>query len=486
MRFLVVDSDQRYRNLIQDVLQAGGHRTTSIGTVDGALAQLEREHFDAVVTEWSVDNHEGIRLLDEYQQHALGSSLGLVVITEPLGLATLSEAFDAGLDGYISKPIDVVTLLDEIEDLLSYREPESLMEEMSGLEEFTLDDPLRASQMEGEADRIGTVLEKKYQVEAYLGSGAMGDVYRARHLFLDRAVAIKILPAGRFADREAFSALVREARIVSQLRHDNIVTLHDFGFTDEEIPYLVMEYMEGPTLREVLQRHPRLSARLARSVTRQVLEGLAAVHESGVLHLDLKPSNLMFATAFDVNTRDASRLKILDFGVARLHDRSTIRVHGPNQSIAGSAAYMSPEQCSGESLGPASDLYSLGALLYQMLVGAPPFSGPDRAAVLHHHQHSEPTPPQKIRPGIPDTLAELISDLLCKDPEERLSSAVIALKRLSEAPVALEVTMPPRAEDTFLEEESATILHLAESPPSDGEPDELDSECDDSLDGGMD
>ncbi|MCD0451636.1 serine/threonine protein kinase [Actinocorallia sp. API 0066] len=257
----------------------------------------------------------------------------------------------------------------------------------------------------------------------------MGVVHLAWDLELERAVAVKVLPSGLVggdAHREA--RFRREARAAAGLSHPNIVTVHDAGVDmggAEAVPYLVMELVEGDTLAELLVTAPPDPGEAARIVL-AVLDALAHSHARGVVHRDVKPGNVMVR-------RDGGRLhvKVMDFGVARLLSEAATALTADGTRI-GTPVYMSPEQVTGEPVGPASDLYSTGCVLYQLLTGRPPFVADTTAALLYHHLHSAPAAPTERNPALPSAWDAVLATALAKDPAQRYPDAA-AMRRAVEA-----------------------------------------------------
>jgi eukaryotic-like serine/threonine-protein kinase len=270
---------------------------------------------------------------------------------------------------------------------------------------------------------VGQVLDDKYRLDERLGEGGMGTVYRAAHLLIDRPVAVKVLHQRFVEDEAAQQRFRREARAAGRLRHPNAVAVTDFGQTADGRAYIVMELLEGRTLREVLTADAPLPFARAVALACQAAAAVEAAHESGVIHRDLKPGNIFVA-----ERRDSPPLvKVLDFGIAKLaadsSDDSDSRNLTQTGVMIGTPRYMSPEQCDGEGLTPASDVYSLGILLYEMLTGVAPFNGPTPLAVALQHSAKPPRPPRELVPAIPAELERVVLHALAKRPGERPADA---------------------------------------------------------------
>ncbi len=268
---------------------------------------------------------------------------------------------------------------------------------------------------------VGLTLDDKYRLDARLGEGGMGTVYRATHLLIDRSVAIKVLNQRFVEDEAAQERFRREARAAGRLQHSNAVSVTDFGRTADGLVYIVMELLEGKSLRDVLAREAPLDTARAVSLMLQISAAVSAAHEAGIIHRDLKPGNI-----FVVQRKHAPPIvKVLDFGIAKLATEAGEVVKNLTQTgvMIGTPRYMSPEQCDGAELMPSSDVYSLGVILYEMLTGTTPFSGPTPLAVALKHSSEQPRPPREFIAAIPPALEEIVLHALAKKPNERPKDA---------------------------------------------------------------
>lgn len=262
----------------------------------------------------------------------------------------------------------------------------------------------------------------RYRLERPLGRGGMGEVWEARDEHLDRAVAVKVLPATLLSDHDARRRFRREALALARLLHPNIVTIFDVGAErdsgGEEAPFLVMELIRGRSLAAESVRYPLETAE-AVAILSQVVKALIAAHAAGIIHRDLKPSNVMIT--------DDGRVKVLDFGLARITQGRGGRVDESittSGTVMGSYPYMSPEQASGGAIGPASDIFTCGVLLYELLSGRRPFDGPDPVAVLRAVADGAHTPLEELRPDTPQAVAAVVERCLERDPARRYPDAV--------------------------------------------------------------
>ena len=279
---------------------------------------------------------------------------------------------------------------------------------------------------------IGRTLDDKYRLESRLGVGGMGTVYRAKHLLIDRAVAVKVLNQRFVEDEAAKTRFRREAKASGRLQHANAVGVTDFGETADGRVYIVMELLEGQTLRDVLAKEAPLEVARTVSMMLQVASAVAAAHEAGIIHRDLKPANIFIVQRPDV----PAVLKVLDFGIAKLatdtldeDDRQTLTQVG---AIIGTPRYMSPEQCSGQPLTPAADVYSLGVILFEMLTGTVPFNGPSPVAIAVKHTTEQPRKPSEFVSSIPAALEKVVLHALEKKPVDRPADAAAFRRELYE------------------------------------------------------
>jgi serine/threonine-protein kinase len=246
----------------------------------------------------------------------------------------------------------------------------------------------------------------RYRRDAELGRGAMGIVYRARDLVLDRDVALKIMTDEMRSYPQALSLFVQEAKALAKLNHRNVVAVYDQG-RDGETLYMVMEFVEGTSL-EALIADQRLPLAQLLDITQQLCSGLAYAHERKVLHRDIKPANVLVS--------ESGQVKLGDFGLARVVQELQIR----KTEIRGTPLYMAPEQIIGQDIDARTDLYAVGCTLFELLTGRPPFIDGD---VLYHHMHTEPPRPSDLWREIPPDLDGLVVRCIQKEKEKRFASA---------------------------------------------------------------
>jgi eukaryotic-like serine/threonine-protein kinase len=258
----------------------------------------------------------------------------------------------------------------------------------------------------------GILLNDRYQLLEKLGSGGMADVFRARDLMLDRNVAVKVLRKDYSINPEFQNHFKMEARSAANLSHPNIVTVHDFGFADNLL-YIVMEYIPGKDLKQLIRERGRISVEAGIPLIAQACAGLGYAHRAGLVHCDVKPHNMLVSPD--------GRLKVTDFGIARA--LATMTPGERTDVVWGSPLYFSPEQAQGEPPSPASDVYSLGVVIYELLSGTPPFTASTSDELARLHISARPIPIREYIPEIPAALEEIIMKVLSKEPSSRYRTA---------------------------------------------------------------
>ncbi|MEH3053341.1 MAG: serine/threonine-protein kinase [Patulibacter minatonensis] len=265
-----------------------------------------------------------------------------------------------------------------------------------------------------------TVLAGRYRLDAQVGAGGMSTVWRAFDEVLERTVAIKSMLRSVAGDSAQLERFRREARAVAQLNHPHIVQVIDVG-QDRNAPFIVFEYVAGETLKARIRRLGRLEVTEALAYAIEIGRALQAAHDKGIVHRDVKPQNVLID--------EDGRAKVTDFGIARTLEEDGLTADG---RVLGTTDYVSPEQALGKRVGPQSDLYSLGIVLYEMLVGDVPFKGENQVAVAMRHVREELPDVQLMRPGISVALAQLLDRLTAKDPAKRPTDSAAAIADLED------------------------------------------------------
>jgi serine/threonine protein kinase/CheY-like chemotaxis protein len=374
-----------------------------------ALRIAEVQPVDLVLLDIMMPGISGLDVLREVRKTRGPDELPIIMVTAKSDSDDVVEALDLGANDYVTKPIDFPVVLARLQTQLRgrvSRAARAAREEAEQLQKL----------LAGPEVRPGAVLADRYRVESRIGAGAFGTVYRGTHLELQSPVAIKVLQAGIEAGHDALARFRREGISACRVRHPNAVSVLDFGLTDSGTAYLVMEMLEGISLLEELLRKKALPPGRCARILIPVCDVLATAHESGIIHRDVKPSNV-----FLQRTPVGEIVKVLDFGIAKIAGERALGQHLTVEgAILGTPAYMAPERFSTRPYDGKSDVYSLGISLYQMLEGRLPFMStaePMALAMMHMNE----TPPPLTRPG-PAARAEmqqLLDWALAKQPKDR-------------------------------------------------------------------
>jgi serine/threonine protein kinase len=315
---------------------------------------------------------------------------------------------------------------------------------------------------------IGTTLAGKYRIDARLNEGGMGTVYRGTHVLMDKTVAIKVLRPSLAADEKIVARFSREARAASRISHPNALSVTDFGEDDSGHVFLVMEFLSGKTLKQLIRDDGPLPLARVVDVTRQVGDALNAAHSQGVVHRDLKSDNIML-----LDTMTGDHAKVLDFGIAKINEPDGVvdtNLTAPNLVI-GTPQYMSPEQCSQDSeIDARSDIYSLGVILYEMLVGHVPFSGDSPTMVMMKHLQDPVPSVLEERSDLPASVARVVARAMAKVPRNRYQSVAELVEDLTIAsgmtihrlgPVTTAAIPSTRTDEV----DEVTMVRMREAPP---------------------
>lgn len=317
---------------------------------------------------------------------------------------------------------------------------------------------------------VGTTLAGKYRIDARLNAGGMGTVYRGTHVLMDKTVAIKVLRPSLAADEKIVARFSREARAASRISHPNALTVTDFGEDESGHVFLVMEFLSGKTLKQVIRDDGPLSLARVVDITRQIGDALNAAHAQGVVHRDLKSDNIML-----LDTMTGDHAKVLDFGIAKINEPDgalDTNLTAPNLVI-GTPQYMSPEQCSQDSeIDARSDIYSLGVILFEMLVGHVPFSGDSPTIVMMKHLQ-EPVPSiLEERSDVPASVGRVVARAMAKVRDNRYQNVAELVEDLTiaagmtihrVAPVGVSSTAEKPVNSDHPDE--VTVVRIREEPP---------------------
>jgi serine/threonine-protein kinase len=316
----------------------------------------------------------------------------------------------------------------------------------------------------------GRVLGNRYEIRDCIGSGGMGAIYAARRIHIGDTVAVKVLRPEVVQDTQSRERFQREARAAAKLHHPNAVVVHDFGQDADGTTYIVMELLEGRSLREVLNDERTIDPKRAVSIAKQACAAIEAAHRLGIIHRDIKPDNIILLDSHD----GVPHVKILDFGIAKLLDRTndtggidpTLTQVG---TVIGTPNYMSPEQCQGEPLDARSDVYSLGIVLYEMLTGVQPFTAKNSTGIVIKHVTEKPRPLVAVNPFISEAVERVVLKALEKKPEARQQSALDLAREFEAAvnqPIQPKSFAPAVAEPVATQLDTAVVKPMAKATVS--------------------
>jgi CheY-like chemotaxis protein len=480
-RVLVVDDEEGNRELLQRRLEREGYAVVTAAGGHEALALVAPELVDVVLLDVMMPDLDGLAVLERLKSDPVTHDLPVIMISALDDLDAIASCIEAGAVDYLPKPFEPVILRarlaaslaekrfrDQEKDLvraLSVVTAAATAVEAGAYEAGQLGELAQRGDAVGRLARVmdrmatevgeresrlharlahlrseigvarqtgdfavapaddrlksGETFGTRYTIEAVLGRGGMGTVYRARDTELGDVVAIKTLRPELVAEDDSRERFKDEIRLTRRITHRNVVRTHDFGEWDG-LWYLTMEYVEGITARELLDSRGKLAVEPALAIGSQLAQSLVVAHETGVIHRDIKPQNLLL---------DADGvLKVMDFGVARLAE-STAH-HTQAGLIVGTPTYMSPEQLTGEEVDARTDLYAVGVVLYELLTGELPLTAPTVMTLFTKVLSEVPKRPGAVVDGVPAGLDELIVQLLAKRVEDRPASAAILLERL--------------------------------------------------------
>ena len=474
-RLLVVDDIEDNREVLRRRLERQGHAVESAASGADALAMLGARAFDLVLLDVMMPGLDGYAVLERLKASPETRDIPVIMISALDDIASVVRCIECGAEDYLPKPFDPVLLkarigaclekkrlrdrekayLRDVERVIgAARAVESgayqagaladlaaradevgrLARVFDGMAEgvkarearlkHQLDDlrqEIQAASVSGAADaatgepelKTGDWFAGRYEILGTIGAGGMGVVYRAKDRELGEEVAIKMLrPDILKGDDTAIQRLKAETRLARRISHKNVVRTHDFGEHDGAC-YVTMEYVEGMTVRRLIDTRGRLSVSAALAIAAQLSDALDVAHRQGVIHRDIKPQNLLLDPS--------GALKVMDFGVARLVEHTTVLTQVG--MVVGTPSYMSPEQLLAEDVDGRTDLYSVGVVLYECLTGRLPFEARTPVSLIAKLLHDEPAPPVTLNPEIPSALSALIIRLLAKSAGERPKDA---------------------------------------------------------------
>lgn len=432
---LVADDNEFVVRTMRRHLEEDGFEVVPACDGKEALRLALEVPIDLVLLDVNMPGLDGTEVLRTLRQRFTPEQLPVIMATANGQSRDVVQAFDLGANDYVTKPLDFPVVLARIHRELRSRVPARERQDAG---------PALFSDI-----AIGNILEGRYRLDARIGKGQFGVVYRATHLTLQRSVAVKVLQAPLEDEGTTIERFKREGVSTCRIQHPNAVTVLDFSVTAGGVPFLVMELLEGRTLEEELEERGRFDPQHCGDIVLPLCEVLHEAHSLGIIHRDIKPQNI-----FLHQTRLGEAVKVLDFGIAKLvgevliSQNATLEGNNP-----GTPAYMAPERYSEIPYDGRADVYSLGVVLYEMLVGRPPFTVSDGNAMklALMHLSEKPKPPRELRPELSPALEAVVLSALGKDSEERPT-----VERLAHALARALDREPPSFERVATDDELST------------------------------
>ena len=427
---LLIDDEKINQRVLSKCLERKGFSVALAENGRQGLTFLEQQPFDLVLLDTMMPEMSGLQVLDQIRKSRSPSELPIIMVTAMTESQDVVEALKLGANDYITKPVDLQVAVARIETQLTIKrsyerllrhgpvQQENSLCNSDGTATLCERPPVLSPTPQGFYEKLAgsdnsLVNIGPYEVDGVIGRGGMGIVVRAYDPTLCRKVALKILAPELAKCVRSRQRFAQEGRFAAALRHENVVAIYGVNELDT-IPYLVMEYISGKSLQEILDSGKRFTVEEIARIGRQTALGLAAAHEMRLIHRDIKPANILVE-----NSKNGVR--IADFGLARALDQD-VQI-SQSGLLVGTPLYMSPEQVDGKSLTPATDLFSLGSVLYTLCTRQPPFRGDSMSAILLAVVEKQPPPIQTLNPQIPDWLVHVIDKLLAKNPQDRFPSA---------------------------------------------------------------
>ena len=431
---LVVDDNEMNRDLLSRILRRRGHDAALAANGREALEMLAAQSFDLVLLDILMPELDGYEVLARLKASPTLVGLPVIFISAFDDLPEKVKAFQAGVVDYITKPFQAEEVLARVENQLKIlrlrrRLQEQNQELMRKNAELIQAQKRTDMVFSALADALpGAVLDQKYRLEEKIGSGGFGAVFRATHLGLNRAVAVKVFrPMPGNDSPEALKRFRLEGASASRVNHPNAVAVLDCGISETGIAYLVMELLDGHSLRDELQQRGVLPPARVIEIALPVCRVLAEVHGRGIVHRDIKPDNI-----FLHQTKDGEVIKVVDFGLAKIFDDEADSAAAQTMTggIIGTPAYMAPERVNGDSYDGRTDIYSLGVIMFQMLTGRAPFEANEGGvlALMVMHVMKQPPRLRDLNPAVPQEIEALVLDMLRKDPDTRPGAQQLAQK----------------------------------------------------------
>ncbi len=451
-RVLIVEDDLDLCDRVNMWLSHEEHSVDAVNDGLEALDMLKSREYDIVILDWDLPGMLGIDVCRNFRDS--GGSTPVLMLTGRGNMSDKEEGFDAGADDYLTKPFHLKELsariramvrrssmVETTKQVIAQARPDVFFKVCPEcglsfpLDKESCDDDGEPLKIEKLDPAIGAIFGERYEIESVIGSGGMSVVYKARHKLMDKVVAIKLLDPRLMKQQLAVKRFQQEAQAASRLNHPNVIVIHDFGITPDGQPYMVMDYLSGRSLQDILDENPHLVPARAKRIFSQAASGLAHAHKAGVVHRDVKPNNIII----DMDHNGQEAVKIVDFGIAKIVSDSD----NPQERLTrageffGTSVYMSPEQCRGKDVDLRSDVYSLGCVMFESLTGLPPFEGENDLDTFQMQLSADPPRFHERRPDlvIPTEFELIVRKALEKNADDRYQNMDELIEDLAQVPV---------------------------------------------------
>lgn len=420
---LLAEDDLTLAQALVDYLSAHTFSIDHVSSGSEAAERIDRGNYDLIVLDWELPEVSGPTLCKR-----LRTKGGLAPVLLISGHSTVEHketAFDCGADDYISKPFAMREFLSRVKALLR-----------------RADGSIGRAYSAGETPSTGMMVSGKYRLERQIGEGGMASVWEATDTIMKRVVVLKMLLAEMHDRPEIIARFQHECRVIASINHPNIIKIFDAGQLGTDQAFLVMEFIEGQSLRTILDDIGSLSVETAAAILAQICAGLEVAHKADIVHRDIKPDNIMLQT----DTQRIDAVKIIDFGISKLLT-STTRLTSPGM-VVGSLEYMAPEQLIDSTIDQRTDIYSLGVLFFEMLTGgALPLTASTSEEMIEQTISGVPRVPSQLREDIcaDSRIDRIVAKALAKNPIERYASAADLRIELETALTEYEATIDQRA-----------------------------------------
>ncbi len=399
-RILLVDDDIDLSRVLKDFLLAKGFEVDDFSTVEDAWDNVLNSSYDLIILDWDLPGASGVEFCRFYRNS--GGLAPVLMMTGRKELDDKETGLEAGADDYVTKPFALRELHARVKSMLR-RTSTYLPPQLLGSFEA----------------KAGVLVAGKYRLEEPIGKGGMALVWKATDIQMERIVVVKLMHGSLVGDGETSKRFEYECKMLAKVKHPNVVSIYDAGSINAKVPYLVMEYVNGESLRQILVASTSLPVETSVSLMIEICTGMQEIHDVGIIHRDLKPDNILVQR----KNGNIDAVKIADFGIARLRDGRQARLTQEGM-VVGTLEYISPEQLQDLPLDGRADIYALGIILFELLTGELPLNSSTADGLVSKHLIGIPTLPSEKCDKIPEgsALDLIVEKCLQKDPVNRFQS----------------------------------------------------------------